>query len=309
MRHGGGARRVQRRQRQGSASTTEASTTTTAASTTTHRGDDDDGGHDHHASPRRRRCRRPSTRSPASRRPTRWRRCGRPSWSRSTTTRTRGPRPASTRPTSSTRRSSRAITRFFTIFQSTDAGPVGPIRSARSTDVDLLDQLNRPLFVWSGGNRNVVREIGGANADQHGLRPGPRLLPRPSGPERRHRAHAVQRGHGRPSTARSSAGRDRARAVLQLPAGRDAVDRRPARDGHRRRDEQRAGPLGVGRRRRACGSAASTARPTSTRPACPSTRPTSSCSSCPTGPARPTPARPRPSRSARATRGSSRTAS
>ena len=88
--------------------------------------------------------------------------------------------------------------------------------------------------------------------------------------------------------------------------GRDAVDRGPARDGHRRRDEQRAGPLGVGRRRRACGSAASTARPTSTRPACPSTRPTSSCSSCPTRPARPTPARRRPSRSARATRGSSR---
>lgn len=56
------------------------------------------------------------------------------------------------------------ITRFFTIFQSTEAAPVGPIRSARSTDVDLLDQLNRPLFVWSGGNRNVVREIGGANA-------------------------------------------------------------------------------------------------------------------------------------------------
>jgi hypothetical protein len=56
------------------------------------------------------------------------------------------------------------ITRFFTIFQSTDAAPVGPIRSARTTDVALLDQLNRPLFVWSGGNGNVVRAIGGANA-------------------------------------------------------------------------------------------------------------------------------------------------
>ena len=65
------------------------------------------------------------------------------------------------------------ITRFFTIFQSTDAGPVGPIRSARSTDVDLLDQLNRPLFVWSGGNRNVVREIGGANAISMAYGQGP----------------------------------------------------------------------------------------------------------------------------------------
>ena len=65
------------------------------------------------------------------------------------------------------------ITRFFTIFQSTEAGPVGPIRSARSTDVDLLDQLNRPLFVWSGGNRNVVREIGGANAISMAYGQGP----------------------------------------------------------------------------------------------------------------------------------------
>jgi hypothetical protein len=65
------------------------------------------------------------------------------------------------------------ITRFFTIFQSMDAAPVGPIRSARSTDVDLLDQLNRPLFVWSGGNRNVVRQIGGANAISMAYGQGP----------------------------------------------------------------------------------------------------------------------------------------
>ena len=66
------------------------------------------------------------------------------------------------------------ITRFFTIFQSADAGPVGPIRSARTTDVNLLNQLNRPLFVWSGGNRNVVRAIGGANAESRapGQAPG-----------------------------------------------------------------------------------------------------------------------------------------
>jgi hypothetical protein len=66
------------------------------------------------------------------------------------------------------------ITRFFAIFQSTDAGPVGPIRSARTTDVDLLNQLNRPLFVWSGGNRNVVRAIGSADAESRapGQAPG-----------------------------------------------------------------------------------------------------------------------------------------
>jgi hypothetical protein len=66
------------------------------------------------------------------------------------------------------------ITRFFAIFHSTDAAPIGPIRSARTTDVDLLNQLNRPLFAWSGGNANVVRAIGNANAlsRAHGQAPG-----------------------------------------------------------------------------------------------------------------------------------------
>jgi hypothetical protein len=57
------------------------------------------------------------------------------------------------------------ITRFFVIYHSQDAGPIGPIRSARTTDVDLLNQLNRPLFAWSGGNNGVVRAIGGANVE------------------------------------------------------------------------------------------------------------------------------------------------
>jgi hypothetical protein len=66
------------------------------------------------------------------------------------------------------------ITRFFAVFHSTDAAPIGPIRSARTTDVDLLNQLNRPLFAWSGGNANVVRAIGSANAlsRAHGQAPG-----------------------------------------------------------------------------------------------------------------------------------------
>jgi hypothetical protein len=66
------------------------------------------------------------------------------------------------------------ITRFFAIFHSMGAAPFGPIRSARTTDVNLLNQLNRPLFVWSGGNANVVRAIGRANAESraYGQAPG-----------------------------------------------------------------------------------------------------------------------------------------
>ncbi len=66
------------------------------------------------------------------------------------------------------------ITRFFVVFHSQDAAPIGPIRSARTTDVDLLNQLNRPLFAWSGGNRGVVNAIANSNAESRapGQAPG-----------------------------------------------------------------------------------------------------------------------------------------
>lgn len=45
-----------------------------------------------------------------------------------------------------------SVTRLAAVFQSTDADPVGPVRSARSTDVAVFSPLNRPLFAWSGAN-------------------------------------------------------------------------------------------------------------------------------------------------------------
>lgn len=50
-------------------------------------------------------------------------------------------------------------TRFATVFQSTDAPKVGPIRSARTQDVDLVAEFNRPVFACSGGNPTVVTTI------------------------------------------------------------------------------------------------------------------------------------------------------
>ena len=50
-------------------------------------------------------------------------------------------------------------TRFAAVFHSTGSDPVGPIRSGRTQDIDLLGSFDRPLFVWSGGNRNVTRAI------------------------------------------------------------------------------------------------------------------------------------------------------
>ncbi len=50
-------------------------------------------------------------------------------------------------------------TRFAAVFHSRDSNPVGPIRSGRSQDVDLLTALRYPLFAWSGGNPTVERTI------------------------------------------------------------------------------------------------------------------------------------------------------
>src|SRR5581483_7664609 len=44
------------------------------------------------------------------------------------------------------------VTRFFAIFQGQDASPVGPVRSARTTDITLVTPLNHPLFAYSGTN-------------------------------------------------------------------------------------------------------------------------------------------------------------
>ena len=50
-------------------------------------------------------------------------------------------------------------TRFAAVFHTQGSNPVGPIRSGRTQDVDLLSGLNQPLFAWSGGNPGVTAAI------------------------------------------------------------------------------------------------------------------------------------------------------
>ncbi|CAN5464126.1 DUF3048 domain-containing protein [soil metagenome] len=54
------------------------------------------------------------------------------------------------------------ITRLVAIFQSQSPGQVGPVRSARTTDVHLLPQLGRVLLAWSGGNGGVTAAVHGS---------------------------------------------------------------------------------------------------------------------------------------------------
>lgn len=54
------------------------------------------------------------------------------------------------------------VTRFLALFQSRDAGPVGPVRSARGSEIGLLEELHRPVFAWHGANAVLARAVRGA---------------------------------------------------------------------------------------------------------------------------------------------------
>lgn len=51
------------------------------------------------------------------------------------------------------------ISRYLAVWHSQDVGSVGPVRSARTTDPDLLAAYGRPLFSYSGGNTGVLRDL------------------------------------------------------------------------------------------------------------------------------------------------------
>lgn len=50
-------------------------------------------------------------------------------------------------------------TRLAAVYHSQGVDPVGPIRSGRAQDINLLLSLKRPLYAWSGGNPAVTRAI------------------------------------------------------------------------------------------------------------------------------------------------------
>gem|GEM_PF-1970646 len=62
------------------------------------------------------------------------------------------------------------ISRFIAIFHSQAPGVVGPIRSARETDVGFLPMLGESLLVYSGGN-STVRSIVDAEPTVEGIYP------------------------------------------------------------------------------------------------------------------------------------------
>jgi len=52
-----------------------------------------------------------------------------------------------------------SLTRFIAIFHSRLPGVVGPVRSARTSDLNILASFNRPVLAWSGGNKHVTATV------------------------------------------------------------------------------------------------------------------------------------------------------
>jgi hypothetical protein len=50
-------------------------------------------------------------------------------------------------------------TRFAAVFHSEDAPRLGPVRSARSTDIGIMSALGRPLFSYSGANKVFKEQV------------------------------------------------------------------------------------------------------------------------------------------------------
>ncbi len=59
------------------------------------------------------------------------------------------------------------VSRFVALFHSVQPSDVGPVRSARTQDIDLLAAMNRPVFAYSGANPGVSAWI--ASAASSGL--------------------------------------------------------------------------------------------------------------------------------------------
>jgi hypothetical protein len=73
------------------------------------------------------------------------------------------------------------VTRFFTIFHSNDSDPVGPVRSARTTDITLATPLHRPLFAYSGTNATFQEQVNHAPLVDVGVNAMPNAYFRQSG--------------------------------------------------------------------------------------------------------------------------------
>jgi Protein of unknown function (DUF3048) N-terminal domain/Protein of unknown function (DUF3048) C-terminal domain len=73
------------------------------------------------------------------------------------------------------------LTRLLAVFHSQDPETVGPVRSARSTDLFILAELGRPLFAWSGANPTFAAAVEAADLVDVGVGATPEAYRREAG--------------------------------------------------------------------------------------------------------------------------------
>ncbi|MCP3911141.1 MAG: DUF3048 domain-containing protein, partial [Actinomycetia bacterium] len=61
------------------------------------------------------------------------------------------------------------LTRLVAVFNSSAPATVGPVRSARTSDVHILANLNHPLLAYSGANQGVLNAIAGSTLADVGI--------------------------------------------------------------------------------------------------------------------------------------------
>lgn len=74
-----------------------------------------------------------------------------------------------------------SATRLAAVFHSTAPAEVGPVRSMRTSDLDLLASLNGPLFANSGGNRGTRAALAGSTLVDVGVGAASQLYYRSTG--------------------------------------------------------------------------------------------------------------------------------
>ena len=162
------------------------------------------------------------------------------------------------------------LTRLLAVYQSRDPGTVGPVRSARSTDLSILAELGRPLFAWSGANPTFAAAVRGADIVDVGFGAAPDAYRRASGRPAPYNLYAA------PGLLRDAAADDDARRHHRARSSPTATraNRCPApgprprdRVPHHRRREDRPGDRVVVGRRNGHGCAPRTVRRTWTTPA------------------------------------------
>ncbi len=98
------------------------------------------------------------------------------------------------------------VTRFLALFQSVDAAPIGPIRSARGSEIGLLEELNHPLFAWHGANALLDSHVRGSTVVPRSFDDVPHLYYRDGNRKQPYNSFALGTAEIRATAPEGSAG-------------------------------------------------------------------------------------------------------